>query len=147
MIRLSTEPNNMDWPFLQYAKFTTDGHSIILIQNYDIYYRRGPTEKVFRVTFDAIPGVVQNGIPDWLYRGRKSLFSIKSSIKWKSVGVSIELNMNQYANGFIYLCQVLAEWLHCARKQVGNGSLKNLIFSKQGINGYNTRHTRCLINE
>lgn len=60
----------MEWPYLHHAQFTTKGHSLIIVYKYDIYYRLGPrTYQSFRVTDDAIPGVIYNGIPDWLYEG------------------------------------------------------------------------------
>lgn len=60
----------MDWPYLHYAQFTPKGHSLIMVYNYDIFYRLGPrTFESYRVTDDAIPGVIYNGIPDWLYEG------------------------------------------------------------------------------
>lgn len=63
----------MDWPYLHYAQFTPKGHSLIMVYNYDIFYRLGPrTYESYRVTDDAIPGVIYNGIPDWLYEGNVS---------------------------------------------------------------------------
>lgn len=61
----------MNWPFLHYAQFTPKGHSLVMVYNYDIYYRLGPrTYQSYRVTDDAIPGIIYNGIPDWLYEGK-----------------------------------------------------------------------------
>lgn len=60
---------------LHHAQFTSNSHALIIVHNYDIYYRLGPrTYQVFRVTNDARPGVVFNGIPDWLYEGKFHLF-------------------------------------------------------------------------
>lgn len=68
---MSTKTDDNDWPYLQYAQFTPEGHSLIMVHNYDIYYRRGPrSTQVYRVTNDAVPGIVYNGIPDWLYEGK-----------------------------------------------------------------------------
>lgn len=42
-----------------------------MVYNYDIYYRRGPrSTQVYRVTNDAVPGIIYNGVPDWLYEGK-----------------------------------------------------------------------------
>lgn len=42
-----------------------------MVYNYDIYYRRGPRSNLaYRVTNDAVPGIVYNGVPDWLYEGK-----------------------------------------------------------------------------
>lgn len=72
-IPLSTKANDTEWPFLQHAQFTPEGHSLIMVRNYDIYYTQlSRSPLVYRVTRDAVPGVVQNGIPDWLYEGECS---------------------------------------------------------------------------
>lgn len=69
-IPLSHIADDMDWPFLHHAQFTPKGHSLIMVYNYDIYYRLGPrTYQSYRVTDDAMPGIIYNGIPDWLYEG------------------------------------------------------------------------------
>lgn len=70
-IPLSHIADDLDWPYLHHAQFTPKGHSLIMVYNYDIYYRLGPrTYQSFRVTDDAIPGIIYNGIPDWLYEGK-----------------------------------------------------------------------------
>lgn len=39
-----------------------------MVYNYDIYYRLGPKSSItYRVTKSGVPGVIYNGIPDWLY--------------------------------------------------------------------------------
>lgn len=41
-----------------------------MVYNYDIYYRFGPrAHQSYRVTNTGIPGIIYNGIPDWLYEG------------------------------------------------------------------------------
>lgn len=68
----------MEWPHLHHAQFTTKGHSLIIVYKYDIYYRLGPrTYQSFRVTEDAVPGTIYNGIPDWLYEGNLLLCIVK----------------------------------------------------------------------
>lgn len=62
--------DDAEWPYLHHAQFAPEGHSLVMVYNYDIYYRRGPrSHQSYRVTSDAVPGVVSNGIPDWLYEG------------------------------------------------------------------------------
>ncbi|XP_037042079.1 inactive dipeptidyl peptidase 10 [Bradysia coprophila] len=81
-IPLSHIADDMDWPYLHYAQFTPKGHSLIMVYNYDIFYRLGPrTYESYRVTDDAIPGVIYNGIPDWLYE--EEILSAPSAI-WMS---------------------------------------------------------------
>ncbi|KAL0277472.1 UNVERIFIED_CONTAM: hypothetical protein PYX00_004738 [Menopon gallinae] len=55
-------------PFLLHADWAPRGHALIMVHDYDIYYRPAPrSARAFRITDDAIPGVVSNGVPDWLY--------------------------------------------------------------------------------
>lgn len=52
-----------------HAQFTPRGHSLVLVHNYDIYYKMGPKASTYRITKTAVPGIIYNGIPDWLYEG------------------------------------------------------------------------------
>lgn len=59
-----------EWPYLHYARFIPHSNDIVLVYNYDIYYCQGAhSHYIHRITRDGIPGVVFNGIPDWLYEG------------------------------------------------------------------------------
>lgn len=41
-----------------------------MVFNYDIYYRPGPrSTQSYRVTKTGVPGIIYNGVPDWLYEG------------------------------------------------------------------------------
>lgn len=41
-----------------------------MVQDYDIYFRPSPTSPHwYRITDTAVPGVISNGVPDWLYEG------------------------------------------------------------------------------
>ncbi|XP_018328752.1 inactive dipeptidyl peptidase 10 isoform X2 [Agrilus planipennis] len=61
-------PHSADHPFLLYATWTPRGHSLVMVYNYDIYYRPAPTShNAYRITKNAVPGILSNGIPDWLY--------------------------------------------------------------------------------
>lgn len=63
---------------MQHAQFTPEGHSIIMVYNSDIYYRRtSHSYGTYRVTNDAVPGIVYNGVPDWLYEGNLEMNSTK----------------------------------------------------------------------
>lgn len=76
-----TPKSEEEWPFLLHAQFTPRGHSIVMVYNYDIYYKTGPkSAQSYRITKTAIPGVIYNGVPDWLYEGK--ILHLKL-IKWK----------------------------------------------------------------
>lgn len=65
-----TPKSEEEWPFLLYAQFTPRGHSLVMVYNYDIYYKTGPkSAQSYRITKTAIPGIIYNGVPDWLYEG------------------------------------------------------------------------------
>ncbi|KAK6630046.1 hypothetical protein RUM44_005444 [Polyplax serrata] len=54
--------------FLLHAEWTPRGNALILVYNYDIYYKPSPTSsRVLRLTDSAVPGIISNGLPDWLY--------------------------------------------------------------------------------
>ncbi|XP_043648359.1 uncharacterized protein LOC122616848 isoform X1 [Drosophila teissieri] len=67
-IKLRHSPQQDEWPYLHYARFTPAGNALVWVQSYDIYYREEVrSASVHRITHDGVPGVVYNGIPDWLY--------------------------------------------------------------------------------
>ncbi|XP_024943721.1 prolyl endopeptidase FAP [Cephus cinctus] len=67
-IRLSPYPERNAHPYLLLAQWTPQGHGLVMIHDYDIYYKPGPLSNTgYRVTDTAIPGILSNGLPDWLY--------------------------------------------------------------------------------
>ncbi|GLV36131.1 Dipeptidyl peptidase 10 [Carabus blaptoides fortunei] len=65
---LTPLPDDEGHPFLLLADWAPRGHSLVMVHNYDIYYRPGPrSSSGYRVTNTAVPGVVSHGVPDWLY--------------------------------------------------------------------------------
>jgi hypothetical protein len=46
-----------------------------MVYNYDIYYLLSPRgSQSYRVTNSAVPGIVSNGVTDWLYEGDYSIY-------------------------------------------------------------------------
>uniref|UniRef100_A0A182MX10 Dipeptidylpeptidase IV N-terminal domain-containing protein n=1 Tax=Anopheles culicifacies TaxID=139723 RepID=A0A182MX10_9DIPT len=67
-IPLTINSASEDWPYLLHAEFTPKGQAIVLVYEYDIFYRPSArAAQAHRVTRNAIPGIVYNGVPDWLY--------------------------------------------------------------------------------
>jgi len=65
-----TPKSEEEWPFLLHAQFTPRGHSLVMVFNYDIYYKTGPkSAQSYRITKTAMQGLIHNGVPDWLYEG------------------------------------------------------------------------------
>ncbi|CAH0551631.1 unnamed protein product [Brassicogethes aeneus] len=61
-------PESDDHPYLLLAQWAPRGHGLIMVQDYDIYYRKTPNSHTgYRITYTAVPGVVSHGVPDWLY--------------------------------------------------------------------------------
>ncbi|XP_058799577.1 inactive dipeptidyl peptidase 10 isoform X3 [Phymastichus coffea] len=68
LIPLNPQNGKDRYPYLLLAQWTPRGHGLLIIYDYDIYYKKGPHEELtYRVTNTAIPGIVSNGFPDWLY--------------------------------------------------------------------------------
>ncbi|XP_011502782.1 PREDICTED: dipeptidyl aminopeptidase-like protein 6 [Ceratosolen solmsi marchali] len=66
LLAMNSEKNNH--PYLLLAQWTPHGHGLIIVQDYDIYYLTEPFNNLrYRVTNSAIPGILSNGLPDWLY--------------------------------------------------------------------------------
>ncbi|KAI4468726.1 protease family s9bc dipeptidyl-peptidase iv-related [Holotrichia oblita] len=67
-------PEVDDHPYLLLAMWAPRGHGLVMVQDYDIYYRPSPTSHIgYRITKTAVPGVVSHGVPDWLYEGYQIL--------------------------------------------------------------------------
>lgn len=67
-------PEVDDHPYLLLAMWAPRGHGLVMVQDYDIYYRTSPTSHIgYRITKTAVPGVVSHGVPDWLYEGYRNL--------------------------------------------------------------------------
>lgn len=63
-------PEEDDHPYLLLAQWAPKGHGLIMVKDYDIYYKKTPSSHSgFRITNTAIPGVISHGVPDWLYEG------------------------------------------------------------------------------
>jgi len=58
--------------YLETVKWAGRSGGVVIVKDNDIYYRPDPhnTAKVTRITSTGVPGVVFNGVPDWLYRER-----------------------------------------------------------------------------
>lgn len=70
---MTPHPEKEVHPYLLLAKWTPRGHGLVMVQDYDIYYRTGPLSNTgYRVTDTAVPGILSNGLPDWLYEGKFS---------------------------------------------------------------------------
>lgn len=60
-----------------HVEWAPKGHALVIIHEYDIYYKPDPrAETTYRVTNDAIPGAIYNGVPDWLYEGKNVNFML-----------------------------------------------------------------------
>ncbi|XP_070168880.1 inactive dipeptidyl peptidase 10-like isoform X2 [Polyergus mexicanus] len=68
-IVLTPHPEKDVHPYLLLAQWTPlNGHGLVMVQDYDIYYRTSPMSNIgYRVTNTAVPGILSNGVPDWLY--------------------------------------------------------------------------------
>ncbi len=61
-----------DQPELQWAGWGPTGNSLVFICENDIYYKSDVrSNRTFRITKSGQPGLVYNGVPDWLYEGKE----------------------------------------------------------------------------
>lgn len=61
--------------FLLHADWAPRGNALYIVYDYDVYYKPSATStRVFRLTDSAVPGIISNGVPDWLYEGNNNLF-------------------------------------------------------------------------
>lgn len=66
-------PGPLGPPFLLDAAWAGRGSALLMVYDYDIYYKPAANAtKSYRITNTAVPGVICNGIPDWLYEGEWS---------------------------------------------------------------------------
>ncbi|KAJ1526921.1 hypothetical protein ONE63_008469 [Megalurothrips usitatus] len=67
-------------PFLLDAAWAGRGSALLMVYDYDIYYKPSANaSRSYRITNTAVPGVICNGVPDWLYeeeilRGRTAMW-------------------------------------------------------------------------
>ncbi|XP_063218410.1 dipeptidyl aminopeptidase-like protein 6 [Bacillus rossius redtenbacheri] len=65
---LTPGPEADGQPYLLLADWAPRGCALVMVHDYDIYFRpsaRAPHS--YRVTASAVPGIVGNGVADWLY--------------------------------------------------------------------------------
>jgi inactive dipeptidyl peptidase 10 len=56
---------------MQYAEWLGNTTSLVIINENDIYLRQSPSdEKDVRLTHTGVPGLIYNGVTDFLYQGR-----------------------------------------------------------------------------
>jgi len=71
----------------QLVTWSPEGHSLVIVHQGDIYYKENPNDtSAHRITDSAQPGIIYNGVPDWLYEGkqttppqRHSVFNVSQS--------------------------------------------------------------------
>lgn len=52
---------------IQVCLWSPTGNSIAFVKNNDVYYINAANGIEKRLTFDGVPGVIYNGVPDWVY--------------------------------------------------------------------------------
>ncbi|XP_045111880.1 inactive dipeptidyl peptidase 10-like isoform X1 [Portunus trituberculatus] len=67
--KLSPKPEERDHPLLLLARWAPRGTSLVMVdEHYNIFYRpSADKETVHRLTHTGRPGVIYNGVPDWVY--------------------------------------------------------------------------------
>ena len=56
---------------MQHAEWLGNSTTLIIIVDNDIYLRQSPADEAdIRLTHTGVPGLIYNGITDWLYQGK-----------------------------------------------------------------------------
>nr|XP_037874086.1 inactive dipeptidyl peptidase 10 isoform X2 [Bombyx mori] len=67
-IPISPVEDDRSAPLLQHAEWSPVGSSLVFVHDNDIYYKpRVLKTLICRITKDGVPGVIFNGVPDFLY--------------------------------------------------------------------------------
>ncbi|CAL8070496.1 unnamed protein product [Orchesella dallaii] len=90
---------------IQLVKWAPAGHAFVLIHEGDIFYYPNPKmNRTYRLTTSAQPGIIYNGIPDWLYE--EEIFGSNSALWFSSDGKSLlYLTFNDSLVGEHYILQ------------------------------------------
>ncbi len=84
---------------IQLVKWSPAGHSFVFVYEGDIYYYPNPKQnKTFRLTSSARPGIIYNGIPDWLYEGLQVFCIVVYSIKCNNEMVNSSFYNQDFRN-------------------------------------------------
>lgn len=78
-VRLKDSPKSQRTR-LQHAEWLGNTTSLIIITENDIYLRQSPAdEEDLRLTHTGVPGLIYNGVADWLYQGEYQAVASASS--------------------------------------------------------------------
>lgn len=65
---LKESSRRMQQTRLQHATWLGNTSSLLMISENDMYLKMGPAVEEIRLTDTGVPGVIYNGVPDWLYQ-------------------------------------------------------------------------------
>ncbi|EFA04427.1 venom dipeptidyl peptidase 4 [Tribolium castaneum] len=56
-----------DKNYTQYAQWAPIGHGLVYVYLNNLYYLKEPSGEPIALTTNGIPGIIYNGVPDWVY--------------------------------------------------------------------------------
>ncbi len=62
---------------LQSVDWAGNTNNIIFVKDNDIYVKYEANHTELQITNTGVPGLIYNGIPDWLYQGKNLMHSVK----------------------------------------------------------------------
>lgn len=96
-VRLKDSPKTQRMR-IQHAEFLGNTTTLVLIHENDIYIRQSPAdEEDIRLTSTGVPGLIYNGVTDWLYQGMMVLLG---PFNYKFIYYVYVIK--KYCNNFIY---------------------------------------------
>lgn len=83
---------------MQYAEWLGNTTSLVIVHENDIYFRQSPSDdNDVRLTHTGVPGLIYNGVTDFLYQGEFPIFSQFSHLLTHSLFVTEEILKSQKA--------------------------------------------------
>ncbi|CAG2178670.1 unnamed protein product, partial [Oppiella nova] len=81
IISLKTSGGNQD---LDFAEFGPNGNQIVYVYQNNIYYKNSVSDNAKAIIKTGQPGIVYNGVPDWLYGER--IWKTNRALWWNPLG-------------------------------------------------------------
>lgn len=69
--KLHLNESEVDVLELQSADWAGRTNNVLFVKDNDIYVKFEGSSSHLRLTDSGVPGLVYNGIPDWLYQGKR----------------------------------------------------------------------------
>uniref|UniRef100_A0A0B6ZW87 Uncharacterized protein n=1 Tax=Arion vulgaris TaxID=1028688 RepID=A0A0B6ZW87_9EUPU len=67
---------------MQYVAWSPTEHSLIVVQNNNIFYKADVNAEYVQLTTSGVPGLIYNGLPDWVYE--EEVLATDNAVWWST---------------------------------------------------------------